>query len=110
MKDGESRFAVEWDVLAPETWHVDALTTKLANGYRRVRRFRTPSALQLQQAFLGNLGRVGTLTAAPARYPAGVKVFLRTQAGTARLLAEVAADAGDAVYLVGRTKKNAPKE
>lgn len=110
MRDGESRFAVEWDVLAPETWHVDTVATKLADGYRRIRRFRSPSALQLQQAFLGNLGRVGTLTAAPARYPAGVKAFLRTQAGTARLLAEVAADSGDAVYLVGRTKRNAPKE
>ena len=110
MKDGDLKFAVEWDVLAPETWRINELAGKIEAGYRRVRRFRIPSALQLQQTFLGNLSRVGTLTAAPARYPAGVKVFLRTRAGTAQLLAEVHADTNDAVCLVGRTRKNTPME
>jgi len=77
MKDGETKYAIEWDLLSPETWHIDSLASRLAEGYRRVRRFRTPFALRLQQAFLGRLGRVGTLTATPARYPVGAEVDVR---------------------------------
>ena len=110
MKDGGRKLAVEWDVLTPETWSINELADKIEAGHRRIRRFRTPYALQLQQAFSGNLSRVGTLTAVPARYPVGVKVFLRTSAGTARLLTEACVDTNDAVWLVGRTRKNTSRE
>jgi hypothetical protein len=103
-------FTVEWDVLAPETWMLDELPGRLDQGYQRVRRFRMPFALQLQQYFIGRLGRVGTLAALPARHAVGVRVFLRTRAGNAQLLVEAAMDGGDAVCLVGRTEKNALKE
>jgi hypothetical protein len=66
-----------------------------------------PFALQLQQAFIGRLGRVGTLAALPARHAAGVRVSLRNRAGDAVLLAEAGVDADDAVCLVGRTAKAA---
>ena len=105
MQVGEVRSSVTWDLLAVETWRLDTLPAKIAEGYQRVRRFRIPFALHLQQAFIGRLGRVGTLAAAPARYPAGVRVFLRNRAGLAVLLGEVTADSGDAVCLIGRTKK-----
>jgi hypothetical protein len=105
MRVGEAKFSIEWDVLAPETWKIEKLPEKVAEGFRRVRRFRTPFALQLQQDFVGKLGRVGTLTAVPARFPAGVRVFLKTRDGNARLLAERTADSNDAAYLVGRTAK-----
>lgn len=110
MRVDDEYFAVEWDILAPETWLLDDLPRRLDQGYRRVRRLRTPFALQLQQSFIGRLGRVGTLTALPARHAVGVRVFLRNRAGNAELLAEAAVDRGDAVCLVGRTERNALKE
>lgn len=107
---GEQRLSIEWDVLTPETWLLAEIPAKVAEGYRRVRRLRTPFALQLQQAFIGRLGRVGTIAALPGRYAAGVRVFLRDRNGTAKLLAETQAEAEQAVCLVGRTEKNALKE
>ena len=107
MRLGAERFALEWNVLAPETWHLEDLARRLQEGYRRARRFRTPFALQLQQSFIGRLGRVGTLAALPARHAVGVRVFLKNHAGNAVLLAESTADRGEAVCLVGRTDKNA---
>jgi hypothetical protein len=110
MKVGDFRYTVQWDVRAPETWRIDGMTEKVAAGFSRVRRFRTQFALQLQQEFIGNLGRVGTLAAVPARYLIGVRIFLRTRDGTARLLLEKAPGSGDAVYLVGRTSKGDARE
>ena len=78
MRLGEERLAIEWDVLAPETWLLDDLPRRLDEGYRRVRRLRTPFALQLQQSFIGRLGRVGTLAALPARHAVGVRIFLKS--------------------------------
>jgi hypothetical protein len=106
MRVDDELFAVEGDVLAPETLLIRDLPKRQAEGYRRVRRFRTPFALQLQQAFIGRLGRVGTVAALPARHAAGVRVFLRNRAGEAVLLAEAGIDADEAVCLVGRTAKN----
>jgi hypothetical protein len=103
MQLGEERFAVEWNVLAPETWRLEDLAHHLEGGYRHARRFRTPFALQLQQNFIGRLGRVGTLTALPARHAVGVRIFIKNRAGKAVLLGESTADRGDAVCLVGRT-------
>lgn len=110
MMFGDRRLSVEWDLLAPETWLLADLVAKGEAGFARVRRFRTPFALQLQQAFIGKLGRVGTLAALPGQYRAGVRVFLRDLAGKARLLAEAHIDADKAMCLVGRTQKNALKE
>jgi hypothetical protein len=110
MSVGKIRFSVEWDVLAPETWLLNEMAAKRAAGYQRVRRFRMPFALQLQQAFIGRLGRVGTLAALPNRYAAGVRVFLRDRNNKAKLLAEAQIDADKAVCMVGRTGKNALKE
>jgi hypothetical protein len=72
LRVNDDRFAVEWDVLTPETWLVQDLPRRCAEGYRR---FRMPFALQLQQAFIGRLGRVGTLAALPVRYAPGVRVL-----------------------------------
>jgi hypothetical protein len=111
VKAGEERFIVEWDVLAPETWLLKDIPHRVsAEGYLLIRRFRVPFALQLQQAFLGNLGRVGTLAALPARHAVGVKVFIRDAADKALLVAQTTAKDDDAVCLVGRTKKNTLKE
>jgi hypothetical protein len=110
MQLGEERFAIEWDVLAPETWLRDDLPRRLDGGYRRARRFRTPFALQLQQGFIGRLGRVGTLPALPTRHGVGVRISIKNRAGDALLLAEASVDRGDAVCLVGRTERNALKE
>ena len=107
MRLGAERFAIEWNVLAPETWRLEDLAHHLEGGYRHARRFRTPFALQLQQGFIGRLGRVGTLAALPARYAVGVRIFIKNRAGHAVLLGESTADRGDAVCLVGRTEKGA---
>jgi hypothetical protein len=110
MVVGDQQYAIEWDVLAPETWLLEEIQGKLELGFKLVRRFRTPFALQLQQAFIGRLGRVGTLAALPGQYSAGIRVFLRDRANKARLLAQAPSDAGKAVCLVGRTEKNSLKE
>jgi hypothetical protein len=110
MKVGDAKYSIEWNVIAPETWRIDDLAAKGAEGFRLVRRFRTPFALQLQQDFIGNLGRVGTLTAVPARFDAGLRVFFKKRDNNALLLLERQADAGDAVYLVGRTAKGELRE
>jgi hypothetical protein len=102
MVDGK-KYSVDWDPLAVETWIVEDLPTKLAAGLKRVRRFRTPFALQLQQAFIGRLGRVGTLAAMPTRQCVGVRIFLRGKSGTT-LLAEATVDQDLAACLIGRDK------
>ena len=108
--DGE-KLALEWDLLAPETWMLGEIPARMADGkVRLARRFRTPFALQLQQLFLQTTGRVGTLAGLPPRYAADVSVFLRTSQGKAKLVARSSADREDAVCLVGRTKKNELKE
>lgn len=100
--DGK-KYSLDWDPLAVETWMVDELPAKLNSGLRRVRRFRTPFALQLQQAFIGRLGRVGTLAAMPTRQCVGVRIFLRGRSG-ATLLANATLDQELATCLVGRDK------
>ena len=110
MRVGDAKYSIEWNVIAPETWRIDGLAGKAADGFRRVRRFRTPFALQLQQDFIGNLGRVGTMTAVPARFDAGIRIFLKRRNTNALLLAEKHADAGDVAYLVGRTAKGETRE
>jgi hypothetical protein len=111
MKSDGSKFVVEWDLLAPETWALDEVPSRLAEGgYRLARRFRTPFALQLQQSFIARLGRVGTPAALPGRYPAAVKVFIKNAQRQGHLIAQARIDSEDAVCLVGRTKKNELKE
>jgi hypothetical protein len=105
MKVGEFRYSVDWDVVAPETWEIQKLPEKVQGGFRRVRRFRTPFALKLQQDFVGNLGRVGTLTPVPGQASTALRVYLRLRGGTMRLLIDKSADSADAAYLVGRNAK-----
>lgn len=105
-----TRYQVEWDVLGPQTWPLKDLPKRIAKGLRRVRRFRTDHALQLQQAFIGKLGRVGTLAALPGRYPVGLRLWLRTKAGMARELTRCDASQGEAVCLIGRAPNNSPIE
>lgn len=106
MYVGEEPISIEWDVLSPETWLMADLQRRLEQGFRRVRRLRTPFALQLQQSFVGRLARVGTLATLPARHCVGIRVFLRKRSGRAELLAQAGIDEEDAVCLVGRTIKN----
>ena len=104
MYAGEDRYSIDWDVLSPETWLLSDLKQRLEGGYRRIRRFRMPFALQLQQKFIGNLGRVGTMVTPPALHVCMVKIFLRRNDNTAIDIA--ATRKGDAVCLVGRDKDN----
>jgi hypothetical protein len=107
MTVGDERFMIDWDPLAPETWLLTDLERKVTReGFKCVRRFRAPFALSLQQTFIGKLGRVGTLAALPARFEAGVRIYVRPTTGDPLLLAETPRDAGHAVCLVGRTKND----
>ena len=110
MIHNDNRYAIEWDVLSPETWELNDLASKKEAGFTFSRRFRTPFALQLQQAFIGRLGRVGTLAALPSHYTAGLRFYLKDKAGNALLLVEASAEQNKAACLVGRTEKNALKE
>jgi len=79
----------------------------MEKGFRRARTFRMPFALQIQQAFIGRLGRVGTLASLPTRYAAKVRIFMKTNTNAAALLVEATREQNEAVCLVGRTHDNA---
>jgi len=98
-------FSIDWDLASPETWPLSTMPELLKKGFRRARTFRMPFALQIQQAFIGQLGRVGTLAALPTRFAAGVKIFMKTATNTSLLLVETNVNAGEAVCLVGRDDK-----
>ncbi len=103
MRLDAEEYSVVWNTAAPETWLLNELPDRIAQGYRRARIMRMPFALELQQAFIGRLGRVGTLAALPTRYAAGLRIFMRTAENKAALLVESTADQDDAICLVGRT-------
>ena len=100
-------YQVEWDLFSPETWPLKSIRRRIRAGARRVRRFRIHHALQLQQSFIGKLGRVGTLAELPARHSVGVRIYIRTKSGDARLLVHRDRIHGDAVALTGRNSKGA---
>ena len=106
MRVGEELYSVDWEIVTPETWLLSELPTRLEGGIRRVRTFRLPFALQLQQAFISRLGRVGTLAALPTRYVAGIKIIIKQADNKAALILEASVTEGKAVCLVGRTGKN----
>jgi len=106
MQVGVELFSVDWEIVTPETWLLSELPTRLKSGYRRARTFRLPFALQLQQAFIGRLGRVGTLAALPTRYVSAIKVFIKRGDNSAIQLLEASGSEAKAVCLVGRTPKN----
>jgi hypothetical protein len=102
MQVDEIDYAIDWNPLLTETWLLKELPKFRKRGFIHVRRLRLPYALQLQQAFIGKLGRVGTAAELPSRHAVGVEILLRTKSGGARALASVKAADGDAVCLVGR--------
>lgn len=104
---GQARFILEWDLLAPETWMLSDIAAKTEEGFCKIRRFRSSFALQIQQSFLGRLGRVGTMAALPGRHPVGVKVFLQNRNNKAILLAQAHVEDDKAVSLIGRTERGA---
>lgn len=107
MRVDKVDYQVEWDLFSPETWRISTLNRRIKSGVRRIRRFRIQHALQLQQSFIGKLGRVGTLAELPARHAVGIRIYLRTKAGDAKLLLKNDRTRGAAVALIGRTEKGA---
>ncbi|MCU1249945.1 MAG: hypothetical protein JWQ49_2974 [Edaphobacter sp.] len=105
MRVDKEEYSIEWDTLSPETWLLTDIEKRLNAGVRRARTFRMPFALQIQQAFIGKLGRVGTLANLPTRYAAGIKIYAKATDETATLLLETTAAESQAVCLVGRTGK-----
>jgi hypothetical protein len=101
-------YQVDWDLFSPETWRLSSIRRRITTGTRRIRRFRIHHALQLQQSFIGKLGRVGTLAELPARHAVGIRFYLRTKPGDAKLLVHRDRTQGAAVALVGRNDKGAP--
>jgi hypothetical protein len=105
MRVDKEEYSIEWDTLSPETWLLTDIEKRLNAGVRRARTFRMPFALQIQQAFIGKLGRVGTLANLPTRYAAGIKIYAKAADETAMLLLETSAAESQAICLVGRTGK-----
>lgn len=106
MRLDNDELSIDWDIAAPETWLLGSLPELMEKGFRRARTFRMPFALQIQQAFIGRLGRVGTLAALPTRFAAKVRIFMKTNTNAAALLVEATREQNEAVCLVGRTHKN----
>lgn len=101
-------YQVDWDLFSPETWPLKSIRRRITTGTRRIRRFRIHHALQLQQSFIGKLGRVGTLADLPARHAVGVRIYLRTKSGDAFLLVHRDRAQAAAVALVGRNNRGVP--
>lgn len=97
-------YQIDWNLFSPETWPLSTLKRRISSGTRRVRRFRIHHALQLQQSFIGKLGRVGTIAELPGRHAVGIKLYLRTKAGDAKLLLHRDRSQAAAVVLAGRGK------
>lgn len=97
-------YQVDWNLFSPQAWPLSTLKRRIRSGTRRVRRFRIHHALQLQQSFIGKLGRVGTIADLPGRHAVGVKLYLRTKAGDAKLLLHRGKSQAAAVVLSGRAK------
>jgi len=110
MKVGPDKYTVDWNPLGPEAWSLKDLRRRLKAGFTRVRRFRIQYALQLQQNFIGKLGRVGLPTELPERLPVSINVWLRLKSGEGRLLASAGSGDQHAVSMTGRTEKGAPIE
>jgi hypothetical protein len=86
-----SFFVIDWDENWPITWSLDSLDELLgaagvAGRYSKIRRFRSLYGLQLQQRFIGNLGRVGTPSSLQATWPVGLSVFYRNSTSQAQEL------------------------
>jgi hypothetical protein len=110
MQVGGEQYSIEWDTLSPETWLLADIEKKVNAGARRARTFRMPFALQIQQAFIGKLGRVGTLANLPTRYAAGIKIYAKAVDAAPILLLETTRAESQAVCLVGRTGKGSLME
>ncbi len=105
LRDGEERsYVVEW---LPETGAFALAEREMrqqlkARTLRRVRRFRTIYALQLQQEFASALTRVGTISVPPARHAVGVTAYFRANDNSLRVIFEMQRRPERAVVLVGR--------
>lgn len=105
LNAGDGRtYVVEW---MPETgaftFTAAELDRHLSSGrFRRMRRFRTVYALQLQQEFATKLTRVGTIAVPPIRHAVGVAVYFRAYEGTLSSLLKLPLSPEKAVALVGR--------
>lgn len=102
-----SFFVIDWDENWPITWSIDSLDELLgATGkYIKIRRFRSLYGLQLQQRFIGNLGRVGTPSSMQATWPVGLSLFYRSAANSACELIDCPIDGTFAACIAGRNKK-----
>ncbi|QSV45474.1 hypothetical protein [Geobacter benzoatilyticus] len=80
-------FVIDWDESWPITWSIDSLDELLGldGKYQKIRRFRSLYGLQLQQRFIGNLGRVGTPASMQATWPVGLSVFYRNSRSEVRI-------------------------
>ena len=107
LKYDQEEFVIDWDTKSPETWTFDEARKNLSQGgkFKKVRRFRLLYALQLQQRFITDLGRVGTPTPLPARYPVGVRIYLKDNDGYPMKLCEALPDDEKAIVVVGRDAK-----
>lgn len=104
LKVGDETFVVNWKLeVGPFTCTEAELAARLGSGeYKRVRRFRTVYALQLQQEFASNLTRVGTMAVPPVRHAVALKVFFRAKDQTLTQLMDLPDSPEQAVALVGR--------
>jgi hypothetical protein len=104
LRVDEKVFIVNWKPeVAPFTFTEEHFKQRVASGRcRRVRRFRTIYALQLQQEFSSALTRVGTIVGPPMRHTVAIKVYFRRGDQKVMLLHDFAVAPENAVAMVGR--------
>lgn len=105
-----SFYVIDWDENWPITWPIDSLDELLgtagnAGRYSKIRRFRSLYGLQLQQRFIGNLGRVGTPSSMQATWPVGLSVFYRDAASLAHELICFPIEETSAACIAGRSER-----
>lgn len=101
-----SFFVIDWDENWPITWSLSSLDDLLGTTgkYLKIRRFRSLYGLQLQQRFIGNLGRVGTPSSMQATWPVGLSVFYRNFTKQACNLIDISIEDAFAACIAGRGK------
>ncbi|MDD2335168.1 MAG: hypothetical protein PHD01_01160 [Geobacteraceae bacterium] len=103
-------FVIDWNENWPITWPLDSLDELLGidgviGKYTKIRRFRSLYGLQLQQRFIGNLGRVGTPSSMQATWPVGLAVFYRDAGGLAHELIDFPIGETSAACIAGRGER-----
>ena len=111
ISDEEKRYCIIWDLKNVQAFSPSDIRAWLGEPVKlkRIARLREMYAIEIQQKFLSDFGRVGQPANPPATFPASLSLFFVDEAGNARPLPLLEAPLEDCVCYVGRDKESKVK-